>query len=230
MFKKAFATAAAILAVFALSTCYTADTAPTVISTLEGRPPSDAIVLFDGSGLAEWEQTDGAAPTWTVKNGSLTVSKGPIKTKREFGDLQIHLEFSLPAPPKGKDQDRGNSGIYIQGNYEVQILDSYENETYYDGQCGAIYKIAPPLVNANRPPGLWQTYDIIFRAPVIDAKGSVTKKANVIVLQNGVLVQDHVEVVPTGGRMGSTESAKGPIMLQDHNHPVKFRNIWVREL
>ena len=230
MFKKITATTAAILTLFVLSISYTAEEAPVVISVPEGSPPSDAIVLFGGTSLDQWEQPDGSSPAWIVSNGTMTVNKGSIKTKREFGDLQIHVEFCSPAPAKGEGQDRGNSGVYIQGNYEVQVLDSYENETYFDGQCGAIYQIAPPLVNACRPPGIWHSYEIIFRSPHLDSAGKVVKKANITVLHNGVLVQDHVEVEPTGGRMGSTENPKGPIVLQDHNHPVKYRNVWVREL
>ena len=209
---------------------YAEEAQPKVVSALPGEVPSDAVVLFDGKNLSEWVHTDGTPASWIVSDGATTVAKGGIKTKREFGDIQLHLEFRTPAPARGEDQDRGNSGVYIQGNYEVQILDSYINETYIDGMCGAVYKMYPPLVNVSRPPGIWQSYDIIFRAPKLDSAGKVVKKATVTVLHNGVLIQDHVEVEPTGGRLGSAETARGPIFLQDHNHPVQFRNIWVREL
>ncbi|MBN2288066.1 MAG: DUF1080 domain-containing protein [Candidatus Glassbacteria bacterium] len=203
---------------------------PAVVSALSGKVPSDAVVLFDGTGLSEWAGAEGGPVSWTVADGAMTVNKGAIVSRKEFGDMQLHLEFCTPSPPRGEGQDRGNSGVYIQRNYEVQILDSYDSKTYVDGMCGAIYKISPPLVNACRPPGAWQVYDIVFRAPQLDSQGEVIKKAVVTVLHNGVLVQDHVEVVPTGGRTGTAETARGSIFLQDHNHPVKFRNIWVREL
>jgi len=210
--------------------CFAQDEQPPVVSALPGQVPSDAVVLFDGSDLSEWSGTDGKAPTWVVAGGAMIVQKGGIVSKRTFGDMQLHLEFCTPAPPRGEGQDRGNSGVYIHGNYEVQVLDSYINETYSDGMCGAVYKLSAPLVNASRPPGIWQIYDIIFRAPEFDSQGKVTRKAVVTVLHNGVLIQDHVEVVPTGGRTGSEETPRGPIYLQDHHHPVKYRNIWVREL
>ncbi|MEA2062899.1 MAG: DUF1080 domain-containing protein [Gemmatimonadota bacterium] len=205
---------------------------PPVVSAIEDCPPSDAIVLFDGTDLSEWEGRKGGQPTWTVARGAMTVNKGGIKTKREFGDIQLHLEFASPAPPVGEGQNRGNSGVYIHGNYEVQVLDSYSyiSETYFDGQCGSIYKQHAPLVNASRAPGRWQTYDIIFRAAIFDTSGKKIKKAILTVLHNGVLIQDHVEVTPTGGAASNKELKKGPIHLQDHHHPVKFRNIWVREL
>jgi hypothetical protein len=221
----------ALVSTLAVSSHFCAEEAqPKAVSALPGEVPSDAVVLFDGKNLSEWVHTDGTPASWVVSDGTMTVAKGGIKTKKEFGDIQIHLEFRTPAPARGEDQDRGNSGVYIQGNYEVQILDSYINETYIDGMCGAVYKMYPPLVNVSRPPGIWQSYDIIFRAPKLDRAGKVVKKATVTVLHNGVLIQDHVEVEPTGGRLGSAETARGPIFLQDHNHPVQFRNIWVREL
>ncbi|MBW7998159.1 MAG: DUF1080 domain-containing protein [Candidatus Glassbacteria bacterium] len=220
----------AALSLLTFSVCFTQDKAPAVISALPGNVPSDAVVLFDGTGLDAWQHPDGSPASWKLAGGAMTVTEGGLVTKAEFGDVQIHLEFCMPAPAAGEGQDRGNSGIYIHGNYEVQILDSYENETYYDGQCAAVYKISPPLVNASRPPGIWQTYDIIFHAAGLDNSGKVTEKATVTVIHNGVLVQDNLEVSPTGGAMGNQELEKGPIMLQDHHHPVRFRNIWIREL
>lgn len=232
MQKKAIATCAVtlVMSVIISMNCFAGDEQPPVVSALPGQVPSDAVVLFDGTDLSEWIGGDGEPANWLVACGAMTVNKGGISTRKTFGDMQLHLEFAMPAPAKGEGQDRGNSGVYIHGNYEVQILDSYINETYIDGMCGAIYKLSPPLVNASRPPGLWQVYDIIFRAPRFDSEGKVIKKATVTVLHNGVLIQNHVEVMPTGGRTGSEETARGPIHLQDHNHPVKYRNIWVREL
>ncbi len=232
MRKNLFAASVASLALTLIISmnCYAQEKQPPLVSALEGKVPSDAIVLFNGTDLSEWIGDDGEAANWIVAGGAMTVNKGGIVTRKKFGDMQIHLEFCSPDPPRGEGQDRGNSGVYIHANYEVQVLDSYNNETYIDGMCGAIYKVAPPLVNASRPPGLWQVYDIVFRAPGFDSKGKVVKKATVTVLHNGVLIQDHVEVVPTGSRTGTEEVTRGPINLQDHNHPVKYRNIWVREL
>ncbi len=210
--------------------CFSQGQAPKVISALPCEVPSDAVVLFDGSCLDNWQNTDGSAAGWKLVDGAMEVSKGSIKTKQKFGSIQLHLEFRMPAPAVGEGQDRGNSGVYFHGNYEVQILDSYENVTYFDGQCASVYKTAPPLVNASRPPGIWQNYDIIFHAAELDNAGKVTQKATVTVLHNGVLVQDNLEISPTGGAMGNQEFTEGPIMLQDHNHPVRYRNIWIREL
>ncbi len=194
-----------------------------------GGPPSDAIVLFDGKDLSQWT----GAEKWVVRDG-YAVSGGNIATKRPFGDCQLHLEWAAPAEVKGEGQGRGNSGVYLMGLYEVQILDSYNNETYFDGQAGAVYKQRPPLVNACRRPGEWQSYDIIFRAPRFDANGNLTRPAYVTVLHNGVLVQDHFEIV---GRSAyrrpptyAPHEPKLPLHLQYHGCPVRFRNIWIREL
>jgi hypothetical protein len=169
-----------------------------------------------------------------VKNGELLSGKGQIVSKQQFGDAQIHVEFATPTPPEGTSQGRGNSGVFLMGDIEIQVLDSYENVTYADGQASAVYGQYPPLVNASRPPGQFQTYDIIFHPPHFGADGKLEKKATVTVLHNGVLVQDHVEVMgPTGHHMigdykpGKT---KGPLALQDHGNPIHFRNIWVRDL
>jgi hypothetical protein len=200
-----------------------------------GGPPSDAIVLFDGKDMSAWEGNG-----WEVKDGVVTVkaAKGSFhknaKTKQSFGDCQIHLEWASPEKVSGKGQGRGNSGVYLMGRYEVQILDSYDNKTYYDGQCGAIYKQFPPLVNVCRKPGEWQTYDIIFEAPRFDNVGNLVKPAYVTVLQNGVLIQNHVEL--QGGTFYDrppfyeAHSEKAPLILQDHGNPIRFRNIWIREL
>jgi hypothetical protein len=209
-------------------------TEPRVIES--GPPPSDAIILFDGTDLSQWKSTkDGGPAKWAVKDGVVTVNgTGSIATKREFGDCQLHIEWATPAEGKGDGQGRGNSGIYLQGRYEVQILDSFENKTYFHGQAGSIYKQHAPLVNASRPPGEWQSYDIIYHAPRFDAAGKVLKPATATVLHNGVLVQDHVEIMgPTGAKGRPKFEAhppKQPLELQDHHNPVRFRNIWIRDL
>jgi len=191
--------------------------------------PSDAIVLFDGTDLSAFKN----GKQWKVENGYAEVKGKPIRTKQAFGDCQLHLEFASPAKVKGEGQGRGNSGIYLMGKYEVQILDSFDNSTYPDGQCGAVYKQQPPMVNACRGPGEWQTYDIVFRAPRFDEAGAVLSPAYVTVLHNGVLLHNHFELA------GSTEwdkpaaytkhAEKLPLMLQNHGNPVRFRNIWIRE-
>jgi hypothetical protein len=193
-------------------------------------PPSDAIVLFDGKQLDTWEGGD----QWKIADGAATVHGTGITTKRSFGDCQLHLEWAAPEQVSGSGQGRGNSGVYFMGNYEVQILDSYDNPTYYDGQAASIYKQHPPLVNACKKPGEWQTYDIIFTAPKFDQEGQVIKKAAMTVLHNGVLVQNHFELEgKTAWDMAPAYHAhaeKLPIHLQNHGNPVKFRNIWIREL
>lgn len=193
--------------------------------------PGDAIVLFDGKSTAEWNGGEG----WTVNGGVWTVGgKGGVETKRAFGDCQLHLEWAAPDEVKGDGQGRGNSGVYLMGKYEVQILDSYDNRTYFDGQAASIYKQRPPLVNACRKPGEWQTYDIIFTAPRFSDDGRVTAPAYVTVLHNGVLVQNHYAL--TGGTFFDRPPAytvhapKLPLSLQNHGNPMRFRNIWIREL
>jgi hypothetical protein len=200
-----------------------------------GGPPSDAIVLFNGKDLSQWKGKDGAEAKWEVKNGVATVNgTGTITTKQEFGDLQLHVEWAAPAEVKGEGQGRGNSGIYFMGQYEIQVLDSYNNKTYFNGQAGSVYKQYTPLVNASRKPGEWQIYDIIFHAPVFDEQGNVTKKARFTVLHNNVLVQDNVEVMGTTSHdkapAYTKHAAKLPLSLQDHGNPVRYRNIWVRPL
>ena len=205
-----------------------------------GKPPSDAIILFDGKDLSAWESVKGGPAEWKVGDGYFEVAPhtGDIKTKQAFGDCQLHVEWAAPNPPHGQDQDRGNSGVYLMSLYEVQVLDSYQSETYPDGQAAAIYGQYPPLVNACRPPGQWQTYDIIFHGPRFDAEGKVFRPDSFTVLHNGVLVQDHVTVLGPGESERphafpppySQHPTKLPLRLQDHNHPVRFRNIWIREL
>jgi Domain of Unknown Function (DUF1080) len=200
-----------------------------------GPPPSDAIVLFDGTDLSKWANDKGGEAGWTVKDGVATVNgTGYIHTKQEFGDCQLHLEWATPAEVKGDGQGRGNSGVFMQSLYEIQVLDSYNNKTYFDGQAGSVYKQYPPLVNVCRKPGEWQTYDIIYHAPRFDTNGKLTKAATVTVLQNGILVQDHVELKGTTMNVGkaayTAHPLKQPLALQDHHNPVRYRNIWIREL
>ena len=201
-----------------------------------GQPPSDAIVLFGGTGLSQWQTSKGEPAKWKVENGYFEVvpKTGTIQTRQGFGDCQLHVEWAAPDPPRGQDQDRGNSGVYLMGLYEVQVLDSFNNTTYADGQAGAVYGQYPPLVNAARAPGQWQTYDIIFHGPRFDKEGKVLRPARVTVLHNGVLVQDNVELTgPTSHKERPpyrVHPEKLPLMLQDHDHPVRFRNIWIREL
>jgi Domain of Unknown Function (DUF1080) len=201
-----------------------------------GKAPSDAVVLFDGSDLSQWLSTDGGPAKWKVENGYMEVvaKTGYIHTKQAFGDCQLHVEFSEPTPPHGEGQERGNSGVFLMGNYEIQVLDSYDNKTYADGQAASVYGQYPPLVNAARPPGQWQWYDIVFHGPRFDAGGKLLRPARVTVFHNGVLVQDNVE--PTGptahGERPPYKAGpeKAPLALQDHGNPVRFRNIWIRPL
>ena len=199
-------------------------------------PPADAIVLFDGTGLSQWEGDSGQAAPWKVENGYVEIAagSGEIRTKRGFGDCQLHLEWMAPAPPHGEGQDRGNSGVFLMGRYEVQVLDSYDNRTYPDGQAAALYGQYPPLVNASRPPGQWQSYDIVFRRPRFDPQGRPLHPARVTVFHNGVLVQDNVMLSgPTAHQRRPPYAAHPdqlPVHLQDHGSPVRYRNIWIREL
>lgn len=211
---------------------------PGIPSTLEeaGTPPSDAIVLFDGKDLAQWRSGDGSEAKWKVENGYLEVAPktGDIFTKGEFGpDVQLHLEFATP-PPVGDGQGRGNSGVFLFGQYEFQVLDSFDNPTYADGQAGSVYGQMPPLVNASRKPGQWQTYDIFFTSPRFGEGGKVAKPAYVTIVHNGVLVQNHTELIGGTGHRNlpgyKPHGEKGPIKLQDHSNPMRFRNLWVREL
>jgi hypothetical protein len=195
-----------------------------------GGPPSDAIVLFDGKDLSKWD----GAEKWQVKDGYAISGGNDIRSKQGFGNCQLHIEWATPEKVVGSSQGRGNSGVYMMGHYEVQILDSYDNKTYYDGQAASIYKQHPPLVNACRKPGEWQSYDIIFEAPRFDRAGKLKRPAFVTVLQNGVLVQNHFQIQGTTawdeGPKYTAHPAKLPIQLQYHGNPVRFRNIWVREV
>jgi len=207
-------------------------------------PPSDAIVLFDGSGLGAWVSANDSGPAqWTVANGTVTVNKraGDIRTRRSFRNYQLHLEWRVPEGITGSGQLRGNSGVFLafdppRAAYELQIMDSYDNPTYVNGQASSVYKQNPPLVNAMRKPGEWQTYDVVWTAPVFNDDGSLKTPAFVTALHNGVLVQDHFALSGVTKNTGLPEYQKhgpAPIMLQAHGDPsapISFRNIWIREL
>ncbi len=206
-------------------------------SAVAARPPKDAILLFSGANLDEWKSSHGGPAGWKVAGGILETvpGTGQIETKRAFGDIQLHIEWAAPNPPHGSGQSRGNSGIFLMGQFEIQVLDSYKADTYSDGQAGAIYGQFPPLFNASRPPGEWQSYDIAFRRPRFDASGKLLEPARVTLFHNGILVQNNEEPIgPTSWLKAfpysSEQGERGPIALQDHDHPVHFRNIWVREL
>ncbi|WP_207435777.1 3-keto-disaccharide hydrolase [Sabulibacter ruber] len=196
--------------------------------------PSDAIVLFNGKDLSEWKaKGDGSDAKWQVKDGAFTVGKGDISTKRQFNDFQLHIEWSAPDEVKGTSQGRGNSGIFLQDRYEVQVLDSYNNRTYSNGQAGSIYKQHRPLVNAMNKPTEWNVYDIIYTAPRFKEDGTLFSPARVTVLHNGVLVQNNTEIKGPTEYIGLPEykpHGKASITLQDHGNPVSFRNVWIREL
>ncbi len=199
-------------------------------------PPSDAVVLFDGAGVDAWRNADGEAAGWVVRGGAMEAVPGSgfVFTRQEFGDVQLHVEWAAPAPPRDSGQGRGNSGVFLMGSYELQVLDSYHNDTYPDGQAGAAYGQYPPLVNASLPPGTWQSYDIVFRRPRFDAGGVLLEPARMTAFQNGVLIQDNVVMWgPTNWLQANPYVAgapRGPIALQDHGNPVRYRNIWVRPL
>jgi hypothetical protein len=197
--------------------------------------PSDAIVLFDGTSMNEWQHLDGGEAKWDMKDSAMTVvkSSGNIKTKRQFGDMQLHLEFRTPAIVKGEGQLRGNSGVFFQERYEVQVLDNYGNKTYSNGQVGSIYKQSIPLANAAKKPGEWQTYDIIYTAPRFNKDGIRVAAGRVTVIHNGIVIQNNTEIQGSTEYIGLPKNAphgNGSLMLQDHGDKVSYRNIWVREL
>ncbi len=208
--------------------------APLVTPGKGELPPSDAVVLFNGKDLNEWVGKGGEVK-WTLKDGAMTVKKGEgdIKTKRSFGSIQLHIEWQTPRELAGEGQGRGNSGIFFQEMYELQVLDSYSSKTYVNGQAGSIYKQSPPLVNATMKPGEWQSYDVVYNAPEFGKDSTLVKPATITVFHNGVLVQNNYQI------KGKTEyeaiskyypHGKAPLVLQEHGNPVSYRNIWVREL
>jgi hypothetical protein len=210
---------------------------PPIVTPGEGTTaPSDAIILFDGKNLNEWTNDKGEAAEWTLADGCVTVKpgSGSILTRRGFGDCQLHIEWRAPAEVIGESQGRGNSGIFLQNRYEVQVLDCYNNVTYANGQTGSIYKQSIPLVNACKKPGEWQVYDIIYTAPRFSENGRVAVPARITVLHNGVLIQNNVEIRGTTEYIGMPQyiphSMREPLSLQDHSNPVSYRNIWIREL
>jgi hypothetical protein len=196
----------------------------------QGSPPSDALVLFDGKDLSQWNGGD----KWIIKDGYAISAKQGITTKEKFGDCQLHVEWASPAKVKGSGQGRGNSGVYMMERYEIQVLDSYNNPTYFDGQAAAVYKQQPPMVNACRKPGEWQTYDILFTVPLFDDNKKLKKPAYATVLQNGIVVQNHTKIIGATSHdqppAYKAHAPKEPIHLQFHGDPVHFRNIWVREM
>jgi hypothetical protein len=211
--------------------------APASIQDQAGQPPSDAVVLFDGKDLSQWSSMDGSLTKWITRDGYMECVKGSgyIRTRQSFGDCQLHVEWATPVPGQGEGQGRGNSGVFLGlDRYEVQVLDCYGNKTYADGGAGAVYGQYPPLVNACLPPGQWQAYDIVYTAPRFDAERKLLSPARLTVFQNGVLIQNNVQLTgPTGWLDRAPYHAhaeKQPISLQDHGNPVRFRNIWVREL
>lgn len=212
---------------------------PKIITPVIGnKPPSDAVVLFDGKDLSQWQtEKDGSPAKWSLeKEGVMTVKKGAgnVKTRQGFGSCQLHIEWRTPSTIEGEGQGRGNSGIFLMGLYELQVLDSYNNTTYSNGQAGSIYKQHIPLANASLKAGEWQEYDVIFTAPKFKTDGSLLSPARITVLHNGVLVQNNVEIkggtVYEGQPSYKAHSDKEPLVLQDHGNPTSFRNIWVREI
>ncbi|MCX6620692.1 MAG: DUF1080 domain-containing protein [Acidobacteria bacterium] len=202
-----------------------------------GQAPSDAVVLFNGKDLSAWQQKQGGGPAkWRVVDGHFETAlhTGDIVTRQAFGDCQLHVEWSSPTPTRGTDQGPGNSGVYLKSLYEIQILDSYENKTYADGQAAAIYCQYPPLANASRRPGEWQTYDIVFHDARFSPSGELLSLATVTLFHNGVLAQDHVSLTGPSDYMKRppyrSHADKLPLLLQDHDQPVRFRNVWIREL
>ena len=205
------------------------------------KAPEGATILFDGTerSMANWTDRGGKPTKWKLVDGALESVKGAgyIQSRDSFGSCRLHIEFATPRDVKGSGQGRGNSGVFLMGQYEVQVLDSYENTTYPDGQCGALYGRAKPRVNASRPPGEWQTFDITFHRPIFDEDGNVTRKAKFHVVHNGVVIHDNVELSGGTGWRGphsiseyKAHGDKGPLQMQDHGNPVRFRNIWMQEL
>jgi hypothetical protein len=215
--------------------------APTVVqpgeSNLPTPAPADAIVLFDGTDLSQWNDGKGGAAKWRAVDGAMesVAGGGYIFTNEKFGDCQLHVEWASPAKVEGDSQGRGNSGVYLMGQFEIQVLDSFENKTYADGSAGSIYGQFPPLVNVCRKPGEWQSYDIVFRKPRFDEAGSLTAPARVTVLHNGVVIQDNSEIIGPSNwiqhlEYSADDDEERSLSLQDHGNPVRYRNLWIRRL
>jgi hypothetical protein len=229
-----------LISLFSLLACFSLTTygqgEPRVVAPGNGaEPPSDAVVLFDGKDFSQWERVDGGDVKWKLENNAMTVVNGggSIQTRKSFGDIQMHIEWRIPADVSGEGQNRGNSGIHFQKWYEVQILDSYQNlnKTYIDGTAGSIYTQSAPLVNASRKAGEWQSYDIVYMAPRFNSNGVLEIPARITVFQNGVLVQNNFIIKGTTyDKSGYKPHDKLPFQLQDHGNAISFRNIWVREL
>jgi hypothetical protein len=199
-------------------------------TTLGAKPPEGAIVLLGNKGLEGWVKRDGTTPAaWPVADGIVTVRGGDIMTKRQFGDFKLHLEFNVPYMPEARGQGRGNSGVYLDGAHELQVLDSYGLRPR-NNDCGAIYLQVTPRVNACKPPLQWQTYDVTFRKAVLDGDGEVMKKARVTVVQNGIKTIDDAEIQPTPGGLHGKPGQDGPLLLQDHGNAVQYRNIWIQPI
>ncbi len=212
---------------------------PAVPSTSDhaGKAPSDAVVLFDGKDLSAWSNMDGSPTKWITRDGYMECVKGSgyIRTLQNFGDCQLHIEWATPTPPHGEGQGRGNSGVFLGlDRYEIQVLDSFGNKTYADGSAGSIYGQYPPLVNASLPPGQWQTYDIIYTGPRFDPSGALRSPVHLTVFHNGVLIQNNIALTGPSSWLERApyqpHPLKQPISLQDHGNPVRFRNIWIRDL
>lgn len=225
--------ALAVLAPFAFGGARsTQEKEPRVVTPgVAGGPPSDAVVLFDGKDFSKFRGEQSPEPKWKLEDGFMEVSgAGGIFSKQEFGDCQLHIEWAEPTEVNGDGQGRGNSGVYLMGRYEIQVLDSYNNKTYFNGQCGAFYGYNAPLVNACRKPGEWQQYDIVFHRPVVS--GTKKEPGSFTVFQNGILIQDHIPI-PVESTVAAPNQellSKGPLFLQNHGNPVRYRNIWVRPL
>jgi len=201
------------------------------------QPPSDATVLFDGTDLSKWKSAKTGDAPWKIQDGYMEVvpHSGNILTKKDFGSFQLHLEWAEPENVQGNSQERGNSGVIIYGLYEIQVLDNYNNPTYPDGQCGSLYGQTPPLVNACKKPGEWQSYDIIFESPRWNKEKELDRPASATVIQNGVVLHHKQALIgPTGHKKlatyKNTQASTGPIELQDHGNPLRFRNIWIRTI
>jgi hypothetical protein len=214
-----------------LIACNAAVMAAPLFVDQKGAIPADAIVLFDGKDLSQWVKGDGSKAEWIVEKGYCQPKGGDIQTKQDFSDCQLHLEFWIPTTPADAGPERGNSGVFLNNAYEIQILDSWEQgDKIEQHSCGAIYDEVTPLVNANRPHGTWQTYDIIFHSPKFDAAGKKTANARFTVLLNGILIQDNAEAFAPTRYHNTPDMAKGPVQIQDHGHPIRMRNIWIRPL